>query len=677
MSGFAIVSPLLPLPLLGFLALLALAPGLWALRQGARGAVLRLLAALALIVALLDPRLIRQDIEPARELVLAVIDQSASQLLGQRPEQTRMAEAELEKRLQALKGVELRKIAVGPAGSGGQGTRAFEALGRALADAEPGRLAAVIMITDGQIHDAPARLPFNAPLHVLLTGEAGERDRRIVIEEQPAYGLVGGMARVRIKIEDNVLAAGAPVEVQVRRDGVLAVKTNIPSGRAQTLEIPALHPGGNLIEIETPAVPGELGQENNRAALTVSGVRDRLKVLLISGEPHPGTRTWRNLLKSDPAVDLVHFTILRESEKEELAAPDEVSLIAFPVRELFEERLGEFDLVIFDRYRRRGILQPVYYLNLARYVRKGGALLISAGAEFASPASIYRSALEGILPAMPTSRVIERPFKPEITGEGKRHPVMEGLAGGEWGRWLRQVELEKRGGKVLMSGEEGLPLLLVDRVGEGRVALLASDSPWLWARGFEGGGPQAELLRRLAHWLMKEPELEEEALTAQARGNRLVVERRSLEAGAPPVAVTSPSGKRHMLEMTPGRDGKSQASLETGETGLWRVEQEGRAAVASIGSDPLEMADLLASPARLKPLAEASGGGLFRLAGQPFPEIVRRSPGAKAAGPGWMGLKPATQGRVVGVAETPLLPPPLALFLVLGLAGLAWWREGA
>jgi hypothetical protein len=298
----------------------------------------------------------------------------------------------------------------------------------------------------------------------------------------------------------------------------------VPVNRSVTLPVTLQRGGLNVLQIATPEVEGELTGRNNGAIVSINGVRDRLRVLLVSGEPYAGERTWRNLLKSDSAVDLVHFTILRPPDKQDFVPVFELSLIAFPTQELFMEKVDEFDLIIFDRYKRRGILPNLYLENVARYVREGGALLISSGEDFAGAESLYRSPLREVMPVEPTARVIEEGFHPTVSEVGRRHPVTEGLEAHAprppeedgtpgWGRWFRLAEVQAIGGNTVMEGPEGRPLLVLDRQGEGRVAMLTSDQAWLWSRGFEGGGPQLELLRRLAHWMMGEPELEEEALS--------------------------------------------------------------------------------------------------------------------------------------------------------------------
>src|SRR6516165_4368818 len=144
-----------------------------------------------------------------------------------------------------------------------------------------------------------------------------------------------------------------------------------------------------------------------------AGVRENLRVLLVSGEPHAGERVWRNLLKSDAAVDLVHFTILRPPQKQDGTPIHQLSLIAF------------------DRYQHRDILQLLYYENIARYVEQGGALLVADGDDFAGQMSLSRTPLSVVLPATPTGRVLERPFKAKLSVDGAKHPVTRGLPGSE------------------------------------------------------------------------------------------------------------------------------------------------------------------------------------------------------------------------------------------------------
>ncbi|MBV9330550.1 MAG: hypothetical protein JOZ55_03255 [Alphaproteobacteria bacterium] len=403
----------------------------------------------------------------------------------------------------------------------------------------------------------------------------------------------------------------------------------------------------------------------------------------MSGEPHAGERVWRNLLKADPSVDLIHFTILRPPDKQDATPIDELSLIAFPTRELFVEKLSSFDLVIFDRYRERGILPLVYFENIASYVDNGGALLVSSGPEFATPMSIFKTPLASVLPAQPTGEILTQPFKPVVTDQGLSHPVTHALPGANqgssppsWGRWFRLIGANKIAGETVLAGPNAKPLLVLDHVGKGRVAELLSDQAWLWARGFEGGGPDAELLRRLAHWLMKEPELEEERLSATIAGGSIAIERRTMAAAAKPVTIIDPTGRQTGVALVGSEPGLFRGTARAQQLGLYRVTDGTLSTVAAAGPlNPKEVADMRATDAILKPVAESSGGGVHWLS-DGLPSLRRVDPGETASGTGWIGLRKNGAYRVTRVEQQALLPPWTALALVLGTVLLAWRLEG-
>src|ERR1700756_1250367 len=546
----------------------------------ARGAAVRV-AALALIaLALANPSFTREDREPLTSVVAVVVDKSPSQNFGTRTQETAQAQEALVDSLKKIKGLEVRVVEAGQADGETDGTHLFGALSSALSDVPVDRVAGAFLITDGRVHDIPANaaaLGFQAPVHALITGAKNERDRRIAITAAPRFGIVGQVQTITYRLDDQGVT-GQRAKVVIRRDGEVISERTLQSGQTSSVDIDIKHAGPNIVEIEASPLENELTQVNNRAVVAIDGVRDKLRALLVSGEPHSGERTWRNILKSDPSVDLVHFTILRPPEKQDGTPIRELSLIAFPIRELFDVKLDEFDLIIFDRYSRRGVIPQAYLENVARYVRNGGAFLEAAGPSFGPPMSRSRTPLGTILPTEPTGDVFEEGFKARLTDLGRRHPVTEDLPGegapsGEpsWGRWFRQVDARVHHGVMVMSGDHGEPLLVLDRVGKGRVAQLLSDQMWFWARGFEGGGPQAELLRRLAYWLMKEPDLEENDLRATVEADRLVVTRQSLEPDDRPVTVAAPDGSSRNLTLTPESGGRSSGRLPISEMGLYRV----------------------------------------------------------------------------------------------------------
>jgi hypothetical protein len=677
MTG-VVFDPIVPLWLLAVLAVLSAVAISVALWRGLAGWAWRGAAGLVILAALAGPVLQTENRAPLSDIVLMLVDGSASQRLSDREAQTEDAAAALEARLAARDNTEVRRIDVRDADGDG-GTEMMAALSEVLAQEPRGRIAGIVALSDGQVHDMERAPDLPAPFHLLQSGREGDWDRRLSIKNAPAFAILGEPVTLTLRIEDTGAAPtnADRVEVDISIDGDEPQRFSVPLDRDIELPVTLSHGGRNVIQFSVPMAEGELTDRNNAALVQINGVRDRLRVLLVSGEPHPGGRTWRNLLKSDASVDLVHFTILRPPEKQDGVPVSELSLIAFPTRELFLEKVEDFDLIIFDRYQRRGILPSLYLENVADYVRKGGAVLVAAGPDYASADSIYRSPLAEVLPASPTARVLEEAYAPTVSELGARHPVTAGLPEQEtWGRWLRQIEVTPDAGDVLMTGSEDRPLLVLNRVEEGRVALLASDHAWLWARGYEGGGPQLELLRRLAHWMMGEPELEEEALWAEPAGQTLRIVRRSLEETVGPLTITTPSGESVTLEMRESTPGQFEVTYQGPEMGLYRLAQDDMETVVGLGpAAPREFETTIASADALAPLLEATRGGALMLEdGVPGVRNVRE--GRPAAGRNWIGLTPREAFETLDVARAPLLPGWLVLLLATGFILMGWLREG-
>ncbi|MEP6019525.1 MAG: hypothetical protein ABJ251_13710 [Paracoccaceae bacterium] len=679
MTSSIIIDPLVPLPILIALALIVIAGIILAVWRGLKGWALRGLAGLVVLGALIGPSFQQEDRGALTDIVILAEDGTASQSLSDRPSQTEQALADLENSLAARNNTEVVRIKVED-GEDDTGTRLLSAINTTLAELPTGRVSGIVAVTDGQIHDQDVPVNLPAPLHVLLTGKETDWDRRLIVTGAPAFAIIDEAVILTLKIEDMGAVPETEdglAELDVSVDGGPPQRFNVRIGTEIDVPVTLPHGGRNVIQFTVPTEDSELTDRNNTALIQMNGVRDRLRVLLVSGEPHPGGRTWRNLLKSDSSVDLVHFTILRPPEKQDGVPVSELSLIAFPTRELFLEKIDDFDLIIFDRYKRRGILPALYIDNVGQYVREGGAVLVAAGPDFASADSLFRSPLGPVLPAEPTARVLEQAYSPKVTDLGERHPVTTALpSSGDWGRWLRQIELQPRTGNTVMEGIDGRPLLILDRVGEGRVALLASDHMWLWHRGYEGGGPQLEMLRRLAHWMMKEPELEEEALTADPNGQRMLIRRQTLLEDVPPVIVTGPDGTETELTLTPAGPGRFETTFEGPEIGLYRLKNGDLTTVIGLGpAAPREFEQTVASGDVLQPLVDTWRGGILRLEdGVPRLRSVRA--GRPASGRGWIGLTPREAYETLDVRQRSLLPPWLVLLLASGLIIAAWLREG-
>ncbi|TSJ62748.1 hypothetical protein FO470_07015 [Starkeya sp. 3C] len=681
--------PLIPLPWLIAAAVLAGAVALLVLVSRTRGSLLRALAIALAVLALANPSLTQEEREPLSTVVAVVVDRSASQEFGDRTQMTEAARAELETRLARLKeqGAEIRFIDAGGGAGEVDGTRLFTALSAGLADVPPERVAGAIFLTDGRVHDIPATiasLGFRAPVHAIVSGHEGERDRRVALTSTPRFGIVGQRQTVGYRVEDEGAPAGARVSVTVRRDGEVVASPIVTAGQPATVEVEITHAGANIVEIEAAGLDGELTPVNNRAAVSIDGVRDKLRVLLVSGEPHVGERTWRNLLKSDANVDLVHFTILRPPEKQDGTPINELSLIAFPTRELFQQKIKDFDLIIFDRYAQQGVLPMIYFDNIVRYVEEGGALLVAAGTDYISDGSVYYTPLDSILPAAPTGQMTETPYRAHLTEAGQRHPVTRALPGSQsdppaWSRFFRVIDTQNPRGTSVMDGPDGKPVVLLDRVGEGRVALLLSDHFWLWARGFEGGGPHIDLLRRLSHWLMKEPDLEEERLRMSAHGGDLVVERQTMGDSAPPVTVTTPTGASRQVTLESAAPGLFRATFPADTLGLWRATDGTHTALVNVGPlNPREFSEVTSTTQALRPTVEATGGGVWRMANLSggVPRVVAVRSGERFAGDDWMGLAMRDVSVVRGLGLFPLFAGLSGLLILLAGVAAAWAREG-
>ncbi|MGH0001457.1 hypothetical protein ACQU0X_15370 [Pseudovibrio ascidiaceicola] len=687
------IDPLLPLPAIIALGVIIALVCAYLLFVGMRGALIRSAALALLVLALLNPAVLREDREYLPSTVVVVSDNSQSQQLENRAELTEAAREGIVNQLKALDGIDLRQVSLNDTSmESGDGTRAFTAISNELADVPPERIAGAIVITDGQIHDVPVaaeKLGFSAPVHALITGREGEFDRRLKVAKAPRFGLVGSTQVVQLELieEGTPQPFGNRAEIIVRRNGDILSKQFIASGYPAEIAVEIEHGGQNIYEFEVEALDGELTPLNNRALVTIDGVRENLRVLLVSGSPHAGERTWRNLLKSDASVDLVHFTILRPPEKQDGTPINQLSLIAFPTRELFSVKIDEFDLIIFDRYERRGVLPLLYFDNIARYVSDGGAVLIAGGPDYAEANSIFRTPLGRVLPASPTGEVFEEPFFANVSELGLRHPVTRDLPGAgesppQWSKWFRLVGANVQEGQPIMTALGDKPLLVLSRVGKGRVAALLSDHVWLWARGYEGGGPHVPLLRRLAHWLMKEPDLEEEALRLSLRGSNLLTERQTLANLVDPVTLTTPSGKTEQLELIKDTSGHWTASVKADELGLYSATDGAHTALINVGPpNPKEFLEVVSTADKLSGITEQTGGTALRIGGDDgaslsLPNVIAQRSSAQYHGNGWIGIKRTDASILNGIDRYPLLIGFLGLVLLLGLLSFTWYREG-
>lgn len=670
-------------PLIPWAILWSLAGGaavLWVIYLWRRGKawLFRALALTVLALALANPLWIQEQREPLKDIVAVVMDRSESMNFRGRTETAQAAYDAIRKEIDADPNLELRVAETDP---GADGTEMYVALQSALSDAPRERIAGAVLITDGQIHDIPENTKDAeqlGPVHAMIVGGEEEIDRNIEIQQAPSFSIIDQKVEMRVQVNDPV-AKTVPVDITINGEAQTAQTVKV--GEPQMISFTLKRRGDNLIVLSVNGIPNELTLANNLASARISGVQDRLRVLLVTGEPHAGARVWRDLLKSDPAVDLVHFTILRPPSKSDNVPIEQIALIAFPKPQLFREKLDEFDLVIFDHELRPSVLEEAYLDRVARYVEKGGALLIAAGPPYPGSYLLYNTPLGGVLPGRATGEVVDGKFTPQLTALGKRHSVTATLPTDGWGPWMRYMKLEQGNSEALMQTPDGHPLLLLNRVGQGRVASVMSDQLWLWARGFEGGGPYAELIRRTAHWLMKEPELEEELLEIEAGASpELKATLHTLSDSPPKLEVLGPDGTKAESEWSLVSPGHYQSIMPAKELGLYRATSGKLSAVTLRGpTHPREYLDLRSTPDKIQPLATATLGGVFKLGADGAPNVPRMQrvgDRGNAAGSDWFGLRQRGAYAVRATESTTLLPGVVGMLLACVFMMLAWRREG-
>ncbi len=697
MKQFISFQPLLPVNLILILAIIALIIILVGLCLRKRGSVLRLLALAALVLALANPVMVEEQREPIKSIVGIVVDRSPSQNYGTRTRDTDDALNALKEEFKKHPEYEPRFIEAASQSDMAVGTetKLFTPLNQAIADVPPALYAGTVLITDGQVHDIASvsgSVVNEKPINALITGQPDEFDREIKFVEPPRFGITNKKANISVLVNDKGRSTSsdktATVSIKVNGDAV--GQYNVTLGTPYQIELTIPHAGKNIIEAATEPLEGELTTANNETVTVIEGIRQNLRVLLVSGEPHNGERTWRDLLKSDASIDLVHFTILRPPEKSDNTPLSQLSLIVFPTTELFVDKINDFDLVIFDRYQHYDVLPLIYYDYVAEYVKNGGALLMATGPEFAGDTSLAQTPLISVLPNLPSGEIIEKPFRPSLTKDGMRHPVTRDLEtktmnSGNWGRWMRQITVgDTSKSTVVMNGADNRPLMLLSHIGKGRVGMLLSDEGWLWARGFEGGGPYAALYRRMAHWLMKEPDLEEEALTASSNGNNLTIRRQTMADKPETATVTSPSGKTQTVTLEKQQEGVFVANLSTNEVGLFKITNGDKLALAHIGPmNSPEYAELISTEEKLTPVVSSSGGHITRLHAKASDKIsmptitpIDNSARSKNIKADNIALLKADQTKLVNTVQYSIYTGLLALFVCLLLLSGMWYKEG-
>ena len=670
--------PFIPINLLLILILLSLSVIFIGFKLKAPGNIFRATLICLIILSIANPTMVSENRENIPDTVALILDLSPSQNINNRKSLAQSSYNSIKTELEKINNLDIRLKTI----NGKKGSKLFEPLASMVGDISSDRVAGAIIITDGQIEDAPSILEnynFKAPVNIILTGEKEEKDRRLIIESSPRFGIVGEEIKIDIKVED--ISANTPnALVTINMNDEIEQSRSIPIGEVVTITMPLERAGITSLNIEVEPGKEELTLQNNKSVIEINAIRERLKVMLVSGEPNMGLRSWRNLLNSDPSVDLVHFTILRPPNKQDLTPVGELSLIPFPSRELFQANLNDFDLIIFDQYHLRGILPQFYLKNVVEYVVNGGALLDASGPEYAGPYSLSLSPLQNILPTEPTGDIIVQEFIPIMTKDGERHPVTANLKddiNSNWGPWYRMVEGLTIAGNVLLEGPDARPLLVLNRVGQGRVAQILSDQSWVWTKSGANKGPQADLLRRLVHWLMKEPELEENELSAKIDNDTILITKNSLNLDKKPIISTSPDNIKEEIVLEDIGRGKQIGKILSPKEGTWKF-SSGNSQISLIvgNSNSSEYLDVRATDNIVKPIVSYTSGSINWVNNEKnIPKIKQIQKNKLTDNSKNIQLIKNEKYYVKNIQQSSLTPWYFVLIFSLILLFLSWYRE--
>jgi len=621
-------------------------------------------------ILFLNPVTISEVRKPLPGKLLVVFDQSPSNKIADREEVSNKVFSDIKS---SFKDIKLIRVNAGRdfTSKKNQNTSLFTALEHRLRTIPQKDILGTVIITDGQIGDVPDNvktLKNIAPINVILTGRKNEFDYEVKITQAPSYSLLNKSFDIKIKLNVKGGYIKKTKKLHIFKNGKEIALYNIKPNIENKYSFKVSQSGKNIFEFSIDKEKGELTAINNKAIAVVNGVRDRLKVLLISGVPHMGERSWRNLLKSDPAIDLVHFTILRSPMSFNPVPANEMSLIMFPVKELFENKINDFDLIIFDKYMHYNLLQQRYFDNISNFVKNGGALFMAMGSD-GSEQKIFNTELGEILPVAlknNKSPVLLRSYIPQLTKEGKQSPVTADIYINykKPGKWFSQTEVFKTHGEVLINGVDNNPLLVLDKVGKGRVAVLTSDNIWLWAKGIGRAGPYKELLRNVSHWLMKEPELEKGYIKTKVKDNIITVLKREYSQTDNNLEMITPSGSVKNLNFKDNKDGWLSSKIIAREQGTYRFINGNNKAFAIIGNGGgVELSNIYSTDKKLKKIVRKTKGNLIWANSKKH--ITANN----------IKLKRSKAYNIVSLDSRNLIPSGLALFFILIGFFYVWRKE--
>ncbi len=441
------------------------------------------------------------------------------------------------------------------------------------------KMSSIFFFTDGQIHenkDEWKKKQFDIPSYFIIPNSNLFNDTRLDLGSFPEYVEVG--EEVELDVTASIFGKRKKDNLTLTIFGSSEETRSIKfeGNETKKVRLKVNKPGENFYIFNLSSKGGEVSLSNNQKIIKINASRKKLKVLLISGEPYLGTRVWRNFLKSDPAVQLIHMTVLRPPEKIDSTEMKELSLIPFPVRELFEKKIKNFNLVIFDNFKGKNILTPLYFQNLIKFVESGGAILEITGPSYNSRSSLFRTEIGRVLPGIPSGKSLRGEFKPILTKLGTKHPITRSLFEDyqEYGKWyeMNQVTIDEEDTSILMTGIQNNPLLAIKNIDKGRIAQIYSHHIWLWKNISSEKGPYKKLIRNLAHWLMQEPKLEADRLEISNDDKFIYIDKKNFKnigSYEDSVVVIGPEGNKSKIKLLKIDQENSKAKFRYNKDGYY------------------------------------------------------------------------------------------------------------
>lgn len=650
------------------------------------GTTLRSGAAAAVFAALANPQAIDEEKRVLPRVIPVFMDESAS--LGSRGSYVKETFSLLESQLSALGPVTLRQVSFGndEMSASKPGTHLAQTMQMTLNTIPEDEMGAVFIVSDGIVADINniAGKNINAPVHALIVGEEGEEDFYLDVISAPSIGIVGEEQNIEFSVVDGKSSDlhTATASVSIFYNGQKVRTNTIPVNDPQNIVLSEIYPDGlqlgpNLIDIHIEGIetganrtPEEVSYENNRITIITEGISDRENWLLFTGEPGPGTRLWRNMLTSGASNRLLHFSYLRPLDKEDMTPLRDLATTVLPVVEVFEQKLSEQDVVIFDNYTFNGVIPASYFTHLNRYVEEGGSLIIVGADTLTSPASIAKTTLSEIMPLLPLedALVYTNGFVPAVTEDGLRHritgDIVESSPPETWGPWYMLAQTVARPeATVLLEDGAGTPLLAIQTVGKGRVAMLGSNQATVWAAGHKGGGPAVDLYENLAGWLIRNPKFDDENLRLVEKGGQIAVELRTMKDTVDPVRITKPSGETFDVLPELSTPGVYTFQFPVHEKGGYRAQRQGAEAteayVVSGHEDEEEIKKVISTTAPFELLTSAHQGRTVRVitaeGGVLLPQI-QNAGDVQEGDYATLAVNMQEKTETIGANDRPLLP---------------------